>query len=64
MTMYGVYSRDYGGIVDFDLYTEKEAEDAIQDRVDDGEDPDDLLVEELCDDHPDRMAANCEECYS
>jgi hypothetical protein len=63
MTMYGIYSMSAGRILEGGFYGEAVALREIGRRVDvDGANPDDLEVEELCDDHPSEAACSCPRC--
>lgn len=62
--MYGIYSAPEQRIIEGGFTGEEEAETGIRERAADGEDAADLLVEELCDDHPGEPSFNCRLCLA
>lgn len=60
---YGVFSESAGGCVYAPCHSPEEAEQERARMVaEDGEDADDLTVQELCPDHAEQPRHGCEEC--
>jgi len=63
MTEYGIFSEAAGGCIYAPCCSTGEAETERQRLIaEDGEEPDDLTVVELCPDHEEQPKNGCEEC--
>lgn len=63
MPVYGIFSESAGGCVYAPCYSPEEAEQERARMVaEDGEEADDLKIEELCPDHEEQPKHGCEEC--
>lgn len=63
MTEYGIFSEAAGGCIYAPCYSVQEAE-RERDRLlnEDGEEAEDLAIEELCPEHEEQPKNGCEEC--
>jgi hypothetical protein len=60
---YGIFSESAGGCIYAPCYSREEAEEQRARLVaEDGEEPEDLTIEELCPDHEEQPKHGCEEC--
>jgi hypothetical protein len=63
MTEYGIFSESAGGCIYAPCYSVQEAEQERDRMVDeDGEEREDLTIEELCPAHEEQPKHGCEEC--
>lgn len=63
-TEYGIWSDAAGGFIETQMRSPREAAEARDALVADGEETSDLKVLEICPDHEDQPKAACEECFA
>jgi hypothetical protein len=62
MTEYGLFSDE--GCFEAQMYSVREAEQRRAEYIAEGEDPEDVVIREMCPDHEGEANADCPECWS
>ena len=60
MNEYGVFNSE--GLIEGGFYSEEFANQALEDYINDGEDPDDIHIARICEYHEEQEADSCSEC--